>query len=91
MSEEWTWVDLPEDNGDPRLLEAVWALSEVSYKPPGWPHAHDISYFGGDYPDDCPRDHTEGVEGETTLVAFVRLAKAVLAVADRHASLKKAE
>lgn len=88
----WLWVQLPEDNGDPRLLDAVWALSDVRYKPPGWPHEHDIILFGGDSPHEVPVDHTEGDDRDfMTLVGYVRLAKAVLAVADRHAQEAKVQ
>lgn len=90
----WTRVDLPEDNGDPRLLEACWALMDVVAFPPAlpeWkatrPDFPEVAVLSGD-PDlnDLPRDHTEGtMDDPITQVAVVRLAKAVLAVADRHA------
>lgn len=82
----WLWIKLPEDNGDARLLETIWRMSEVTYKPPLWPHKQDIMLFLGDTPSSVPRDHTEGtLEDSMTLVAYVRLAKAALAAADAAA------
>ncbi|MCQ8279879.1 hypothetical protein NFI95_15650 [Acetobacteraceae bacterium KSS8] len=84
----WRWIDLPEDDhGDPRLLEAVHALMEVRARPPCSPdESPELPVLDTD-PDaaDLPRDHTEGTSDDPiTLVAVVRLAKAVLAVADRE-------
>lgn len=87
--DHWCWIDLPEDNGDPRLVEACWALMEVVAKPPAADPEDGREFPVLDFdPDlnDMPRDHTQGTEQDPiTQVAVVRLAKAVLAVADRYA------
>jgi hypothetical protein len=83
----WVWVELPEDKGDPRLLDACWALMDVRAARPKTDGTLELPVLDTD-PDlaDLARDHTQGTDDDPiTLTAVVRLAKAVLAVADRHA------
>lgn len=85
--EHWVRVELPEDDGDPRLLDACWALMDVRAARPGSDGTLELPVLDTD-PDlaDLPRDHTQGTDDDPiTLAAVVRLAKAVLAVADWHA------
>lgn len=94
--DHWIDVVLPEDDGDPRLLEACWALLDVTALPP----AANESLYGCDIPvldsdpdlNDLADDHTQGTTDDfITKVGLVRLAKAVLVVADRHATKTKIE
>jgi hypothetical protein len=90
--DHWLKIEFPEDNGDPRLLDACWALMDVCAKPPaGERYIHDLPVLDLD-PDlnDMPIDHTQGTDDDPiTQVAVVRLAKAVLEIADRYAECRK--